>query len=230
MSQKKNWEKEYEAQKLMTGGSEPQADVLRFLKAYKKSVRETGRIGSSRVLDLGCGMGRNANYLASLGAEVIAIEFANNAVREAARRAKVMGVEVKYIEQSIGEKWPVESGSINLVLDITSSNSLNETERAVYLTEAARVLKPGGTFFVRALCKDGDKNAKFLLKENPGREHDTYILKGVGIEERVFTEQDFIDLYGQYFEIVSLEKRSGYQRWDNQSYKRNYWLAYLLKK
>lgn len=214
----------------MTLGSEPQADVLRFLKSYKKSVRETGRIGSSKVLDLGCGTGRNANYLASLGAEVVAIEIASNAIREARKRAVAMSVNVKYIEQSIGEKWPVESESVNLILDITSSNSLNEAERKVYLEEAVRVLRPGGTFLVRALCKDGDKNAKFLLKDNPGREHDTYILKGIGIEERVFTEADFKELYGQYFEIVSLEKRSGYQRWGNQSYKRNYFLAYLLKK
>jgi ubiquinone/menaquinone biosynthesis C-methylase UbiE len=92
-----------------------------------------------------------------------------------------------------------------------------------------RVLKSGGFIFVRALCLDGDKNAKQLVKEFTGPEKDTYILPGVGVTERVFTKEDFTSMYSKHFEIIHLEKMEGYQKWGNQSYKRNYWVAYLKK-
>jgi hypothetical protein len=46
---------------------------------------------------------------------------------------------------------------------------------------------------------------------------------------REYTKIDSIifDTYSPYFEIVELDKKTGYQRWGNQKYKRNYWLAYL---
>ena len=62
-----------------------------------------------------------------------------------------------------------------MILDITSSNSLNAKEREIYLSEVNRVLKKNGHFFVRALCKDGDKNAQSLLKKSPGKDYDTYM-------------------------------------------------------
>jgi SAM-dependent methyltransferase len=228
MAQKKAWEKEYAQQSLMTLGAEPQADVLRFLKWLKKDQRV--KIQDLRVLDLGSGTGRNANYLATLGATVTAMEIASNALTEAKQRAQKLGVSVKYLEQSIGLAWPLPASSVELILDVTSSNSLTEVERRKYLSEANQVLTTGGYMFVRALCRDGDKNAKQLLLTSPGAETDTYVLKGVGITERVFSEADFRQAYGEDFEIVKLEKKTGYQRFNNQSYKRNYWLAYLRKK
>jgi SAM-dependent methyltransferase len=228
MPQKKAWEKEYDSLKLMTLGAEPQADVLRFLKWYKKFAKTN--LVNEKILDLGCGAGRNANYLASEGALVIGMDIARNVLDEARRRAKKLDVAVKYIEQSIGAEWPMEDGSADLILDVTSSNSLNEDERETYLRECDRVLQRDGILFFRGLCRDGDKNAKELLKTCPGTEYDTYKLKGVGIVERVFSEADLRSTYGRYFKFLHLEKKIGYQRFNNQSYKRIYWLAYLQKK
>lgn len=225
MAQKAEWEKEYDERRLMTMGAEPQADVLRFLRYLRK---EKGfDLKGAHVLDLGCGTGRNANYLAGLGAKVYGVELAANALRVARQRAEEVGLHVEYRQGSIGEAWPENDASIDVLLDVTSSNSLNESERKIYLHEARRVLRPGGYFFVRALCKDGDKNAKELIRTCPGAELDTYVLKGVGVTERVFSEADFRNTYSPFFSIERLEKRSGYQRFAGQSYKRNYWLAYL---
>ena len=98
-----------------------------------------------------------------------------------------------------------------------------------YLNEVRRVLKIGGHFFVRALCKDGDKNAKNLLRQSPGTEYDTYINKDMDLIERVFSRQDFVNLYSKYFEIQKLIKKTNYAQFKGQSYKRNYWLAYMKK-
>jgi hypothetical protein len=84
--------------------------------------------------------------------------------------------------------------------------------------------------FVRALCKDGDKNALTLLKTSPGKEHDTYILPDLALCERVFSRNDFVETYSKNFEILSLEKDVNYTSFGGRSYKRNFWLAYLKKK
>ncbi len=227
MPQQVAWEKEYRHPQLITGDDKPQKDVLRFLKYLKK---DTGsELENQRILDLGSGTGRNANYLAELGNLVTGFEISATAIKLASDRAKSLGVSVDYRLHDIGSTYPLESQMFDLVLDVISSNSLNMPERKIYLSEVNRVLKSGGHFFVKALCKDGDQNAKALLKKNPGSEPDTYVNAEMNLAERVFSRQDFIDLYSKYFTIVELTKKTNYTRFKGQSYKRNFWLAYLKK-
>jgi SAM-dependent methyltransferase len=194
-----------------------------YTKTRKYSIR------GKNILDLGCGTGRNSNYLAERGNNVIGIEISKTAISLAKERAKESLLNVDYRLGGIGEKYDIKDNTIDLVLDVTSSNSLDEKGRKVYLEEVNRVLKNSGYFFVRALCKGGDQNAKILLKESPGGERDTYIIKEMGLTERVFSREDFITTYGKYFKILKLEKTSHYSTFNNRIYKRNYWLAYLKK-
>lgn len=222
------WEREYRNPQLVTKDEKPQKDTVRFLKFLKKE--EGIMLEGLRVLDLGSGTGRNSNYLAELGNTVTGFEISQTAIDLARTRTKEMGLAVDYQLQNIGTKYPFDDNTFDLILDVTSSNSLNEKERQIYLTETHRVLKTGGYFFVKTLCKDGDKNAKELLKKFPGTEYDTYINKDMGLTERIFTEQDFRNLYSKYFHIIRLEKKTSYTRFKNQSYKRNFWLACIRKK
>ncbi|MBU4479997.1 class I SAM-dependent methyltransferase [Patescibacteria group bacterium] len=243
--QKSVWEKEYRNPKLVTRYDKPQAFFLRFLKYLKKEIKihsnpVTVDFDGLKVLDLGSGTGRNSNYLAQKGAQITGIEISETAIRLAENRAKKLGVKVKYIKQSIGDKYPFAGESFDLVVDTTSSNSLNEKEREIYLSEVKRILKKdidktltgsgNGIFFVRALCKDGDKNAKFLLKNNPGKEKDTYIMPDTGLIERVFSKEDFVETYSKYFEILKMEKTESYSTVGNKVFKRKFWLVVLSSK
>jgi len=80
------------------------------------------------------------------------------------------------------------------------------------------------------LCKDGDRNAKKLLKINPAEEKDTYIMPETGLRERVFSEDDFIETYSKFFEILRLEKTESYLTVGDRVYKRRFWLAIMNKK
>lgn len=232
------WDREYKNPLLVTKNDGPQADTIRFLKFLKKEQKF--RVEERVILDLGCGTGRNANYLAELGNKVIGIEISRTALSLAKTRAIEMGVSVDYRLGDIGEKYDIPDNSIDVVLDITSSNSLNEKGREIYLEEVHRVLKisgprhaeasgGGGYFFVRALCKDGNQNVKNLLKQSPGREYDTYVIKEIGLTERVFSREDFIKMYTKYFKILSLDKKTSYSTFNDRIYKRDYWLAYMQK-
>jgi len=221
------WEKEYRNPLLVTKNEGPQADTLRFLKFLKKEQKY--KVEDKVVLDLGCGTGRNANYLAERDNKVIGIEISKTALNLAISRAKDTGIQVDYRMGDIGEKYEIEDNSVDVVLDVTSSNSLNEKGREIYLEEVNRVLKNGGYFFVRALAKDGNKNVKNLLKQSPGQEYDTYVIKEIGLTERVFSRDDFVKMYSKYFKILHLEKKANYTTFNNRIYKRDYWIAYLQK-
>ncbi|NTU99369.1 class I SAM-dependent methyltransferase, partial [Candidatus Falkowbacteria bacterium] len=122
MPQKDIWEREYRQPQLVTKGEEPQKDVLRLLKDLR---RKHGVVFDGlSVLDLGSGTGRNSNHLASLGARVVGVEIAPTAVRLARTRAIELGVTVQYYEQSMADALPLDDSSVDLAIDITSSNSL----------------------------------------------------------------------------------------------------------
>lgn len=227
MPQGSVWENEYQNPQLITRGDKPQKDVIRFFRFLKREEGIT--LENLTILDLGSGTGRNANYLAELGNNVIGLEISPTAVNLAMSRAKEMGVKVGYQLHDIGSKYSFDNEMFDLVLDVTSSNSLDGRGRDMYLSEVSRVLKKNGYFFVKSLCKEGDKNAKTLLKKNPGPELDTYINEDMNLIERVFDHQDFINLYSKYFKIIKLLKKTNYTRFNGQNYKRNFWLAYMKK-
>lgn len=227
MAQERVWDREYKKSTFLTKENKPQGDVVRFVQFLKKEqkINTEGLF----VIDLGCGIGRNSFYFAEMGNNVTGIEISKTALDIARKNALDAGLDINYIKQSIGDELGFKDGSFDIALDITSSNSLSESERSVFLSETKRVLKDGGYFFTKALCKDGDDNAKFLLKNNPGQEKDTYIMPDTEIVERVWTKDDFVSEYSKYFEIISIEKKTSYTKIKDRSYKRNFWIVYMKK-
>ena len=227
MPQEQEWDREYRQSKFLTKENKPQSDVVRFVDFLKK---KTGvKVENLNILDLGSGTGRNSFYFASLGNRVVGFEISDTAIDIAQKNAKKEGLTIEYKKQSIGYTFPLIDNFVDIVLDVTSSNSLSENEREFYLTETHRVLKDGGFFLVKALCKEGDENAKNLLKNFPGTEKDTYTLPDIGITERIWAREDFISTYEKYFKILHLEKKTSYTRMNNRSYKRNFWIGYMKK-
>lgn len=215
------WEKEYQDPKLVSLSDIPAMCIKDFVRFLRK---ERGlELSNLNILDLGCGNGKNSKYIAEQGLnnKITGIDISETALKY----AKELFPEGNFIKQSIGKPWPFENSSFDIVLDVTSSNSLNENERAIYLKELERILKPGGYFFLRALCKDGDTNAQNLIKNNPGPEKDTYIMPGLGLTERVFSRNDVVANHSHLGNLTYLEKETHYTRYDGRSYKRNFWIG-----
>ncbi len=220
------WEREYTNPTFISKDGKPQEDFLKFLRWVKKNkVRE---LDETNILDAGCGTGRNAYYLAEkYDAKVQAFDFAKSAISFA--KEHFNHPDVSFLVHNMKDVFPYPDGSFDIALDIMASFSLSEDERENYLQELHRVLKPGGLMYVRTLAKEGDKNAQVLIKNNPGKGVDTYIHPTLGSEEKVFPGPTFKEIYGKYFEILFMERKSGYQKFDGQPYKRQYWNVYLKK-
>ena len=226
MAQFEVWENEYRNPKLITSSDEPQLDFKHYIKWLRKT--EHVDLNGLRVLDLGSGTGKNSLFLVERGSEVTGIELSTTAVKIAEQRAEERGLFAEFIEGSFGNKFNFKDDEFDLIIDVVSSMSLSDKERAKYVSECIRVLKPGGHMFVKTLCKDGDKNAEYLLEHFPGKEENTYVMPGTGIVERVFSKEDIESLYRE-FNIQKLERKHSYTQMDGKSYKRNFWLLYLQK-
>jgi len=97
------------------------------------------------ALDLACGEGRNALWLASLGWRVTAIDFSQVAVERGRRLAEDSGVEVDWrVDDVLTAALP----EVDLVL--LAYLQLPEDQRRDAVRRAWRCLRSGGTFLLVA--------------------------------------------------------------------------------
>ncbi|MFD8012009.1 class I SAM-dependent methyltransferase [Streptomyces sp. NPDC058955] len=108
--------------------------------------------GGGRALDLGCGPGRNALYLASLGYTVDAVDLSATAIGWAQERARQNGVEtIRFTCGNAFAPGTVE-GPYDLVYDSGCLHHLPPHRRVSYLALLDRVLAPGGHFALTAFA------------------------------------------------------------------------------
>ncbi|MDQ1011184.1 SAM-dependent methyltransferase [Streptomyces sp. V4I23] len=106
-----------------------------------------------RVLDLGCGPGRNAVRLAAAGFRVDAVDLSPTAVAWGEERAREAGVDVRFI---CGDAFTAElTGPYDLVLDSGMFHHLPPHRRVSYLALLDRVLAPGGHLFLTCFAGGG---------------------------------------------------------------------------
>ncbi|MFI0929112.1 class I SAM-dependent methyltransferase [Streptomyces sp. NPDC021012] len=104
-----------------------------------------------KVLDLGCGPGRNALYLASAGYEVTGIDLSPTAVAWAEERAAAAGAgNVRFV---CGDAFTAAlDGPYDLVYDSGCFHHLPPHRRISYLALLDRVLAPGGHLALTAFA------------------------------------------------------------------------------
>ncbi len=139
-------------------GAVPWDDVL-----PPPEVRETvAGLPLGRALDLGCGYGRSAIYLAGAGWQVDAVDFVEEAIAEARRRASGAGVGGVGFHVASVTDMSFLTGSFDLAIDVGCGHSLDEGSQIAYWTELKRLLRPGATFLwflrlsIEAGSGDGD--------------------------------------------------------------------------
>jgi SAM-dependent methyltransferase len=106
---------------------------------------EVGGLAPGRALDVACGEGRNAVWLAERGWRVTAVDFSDVALAKAAQLASSRGVEVDWVLGDVLDYVP-EPRSFDLVALLYLQLSHDELVRVV--RSAAGAVAPGGTLLV----------------------------------------------------------------------------------
>lgn len=199
---KKFWDREYRAGTHLAISETESEDLVKFCRFLERGYKREFLNPMMRVLDLGCGNGRNLIYLArTYGVSGTGIDTSAEAVKEAARRSQEEHLSLSFQVGSISEQFPVGDNSQSLILDMMTSHVLTTPQRERFMTEILRVLRPGGWLFFKTFLLDEDMNAEQLLREHPGSEPGSYIHPEIGVEEHVFTEAEIDKLLSSHFMI-----------------------------
>ncbi len=108
---------------------------------------ERGWITPGRVLELGCGPGRNAIFLAQLGFEVDAIDLSTEGLDWARERASEKEVNVNFIQGNIF-KLDLPLQEYDLIYDSGCFHHIPPHRRVSYLNLLNNCLKKGGHFAI----------------------------------------------------------------------------------
>lgn len=110
-------------------------------------VVESGRVSPCRAIDLGCGTGRNAIYLAQKGFDVTGVDFASSAIGIAKKRAESMGLEVDFVVDDLTSLSHV-SGPFQFLVDVGTLDVLHFRIRDLYVRSVNRLIQPGSRYLL----------------------------------------------------------------------------------
>lgn len=105
------------------------------------------RISPCRTLEFGCGVGRDAIFLAQQGFDVTGIDFSPTAIKRAKRRAQRAGVDVAFYVDDIRDPKYVR-GVFDFVVDYGAFNDLNPTVRDAYQQVLLNHTQTGSSYFL----------------------------------------------------------------------------------
>jgi SAM-dependent methyltransferase len=124
-----------------------QKELLWTAQPNRLFAAEVEAIEPGRALDVACGEGRNAVWLAERGWQVTGIDFSDVALGKAAELARARGVEVEWVAADVLVHEP-PPGSFDLVAVLYLQLPHDDLARA--LRRAARAVAPGGALIVLA--------------------------------------------------------------------------------
>jgi ubiquinone/menaquinone biosynthesis C-methylase UbiE len=130
------WSKNYDTVKNRT------RDIEAF--ALRKSL-ETDQLFD--ILELGCGTGKNTEWLISKAKHLIGADFSDDMLAQA--KSKITADNVEFRQMDLRETWRFSDDQFDL---ITCSLALEHIENIEFIfSEANRVLKKGGRFYIGEL-------------------------------------------------------------------------------
>ncbi len=153
---------------------------LYFLACDPLYLAEIARLTAGRrfrrVLELGCGTGKQTVLLAPYADEVWAIDISAESLRQAEERCRAAGIRnVKLLQQSIVE-LPTGNGSVDAIFSYGDVISHVHGAYEQVFRESGRVLEPGG---LMAFEVDGKWELDMLL-HNPAERSRARAAGGVG--------------------------------------------------
>lgn len=106
---------------------------------------------AGRALDLGCGTGAAAVFLAAREWKVTGVDTVGKALRSARRRAESAGVDVTWVRGDVAALETLElSGPFDLICDFGCFHGLGDADRAGYAAGVTTLSAPGATLLLFA--------------------------------------------------------------------------------
>lgn len=141
---------------------------------------ENGLIKKGKALDVCCGAGTNALYLAEKGFQVTGIDISFKAIEYAKEKAEKANVKIQFqVENFLN--IPFEDQEFDFVFDMGCFHHVKVKDRSAFIRGVHRVLKKGGSYLM--VC--------FSYRNGPAWNH--------------FTKAQIIQLFSNHFKIKNIK-------------------------
>ena len=126
----------------------------------------------ARVLELGCGEGRDSVFFASSGCDVTAVDISSAGLRKAERLARVVGVEVRWVRGDAARYQPSER--FDFVYSCGAIHYVPRRLRARLLARVKAATNPRGihahlVFADRTVYVEGNERIDYFTAGELGR-------------------------------------------------------------
>ncbi len=115
------------------------------------ALEEAGEIVGD-VLDVGCGTGENALYLAGRGHEVWGVDAVPAAIERARQKAEERGAAATFLVADALDLTAL-GRTFETAIDSGLFHALSDADRPRFVRSLASVLPPGGTYFMLAISE-----------------------------------------------------------------------------
>jgi 2-polyprenyl-3-methyl-5-hydroxy-6-metoxy-1,4-benzoquinol methylase len=150
----RDWEKiysDYHLTEIPWHSDEPDRELVELI--------ENAEIKPHLVLDVGCGAGTDAIYLAVMGCEVTAIDISHEAIRIAQQRALRERVKVTFIADNFME-FDFQDQSFDFINDRGCFHHINPQDRHKFALRINDLLKHNGFYFLRCWSDKEDETER----------------------------------------------------------------------
>ena len=177
-------------------------DVMPEVKEYSKIFKKNNY---KKILDLGCGTGRNTIYLAQQGFSVYALDISKTGIKITKNKAKKLNLNnIEYKISNITDtKYEDNSFDAIICIFVLSHGLLKDNQEAI--DEIYRILKPGGMIITELMStKDITYGKGKKIEENTylgGMEDDPHMM------HHYFTEKEIKNMFSKFTKLETSEKK-----------------------
>ena len=186
------WDKIYSDDSAFFG--EDPSDFAQKCYSYFK------KYGVKRILELGCGQGRDTIFFASNSFDVHAIDASKVAIENINQKLRQKNISLDLRHFKARQTLPYDSSYFDAVYSHMFYNmSFTDEELGFLFKESHRVLKNNGLLYFSVRS---DKDVLY----NKGKKIDNDIYEINGFQIRFFTKRQIQSFLENYFEIKNIEE------------------------
>ena len=156
---------------------------------------DSGKVKPCKTIDLGCGTGNYAIYLASAGFDVTGIDISPTAIKIAKENAKKKGIKCNFLVADVLGNLNEVKEKVDFAYDWELLHHIFPEQRRIYIENVYKILNPGGKYL--SVCFS-EKDPEFGGSIKYRKTRLSTIL--------YFSSEDELrDLFEQYFNIKELK-------------------------
>lgn len=158
---------------------------------------DSGWVSPGTAVDLGCGAGNYAVWLATRGFQVTGMDISPRAIALATELAASRGVQCRFVVADLRGESPAGAGRFDFAYDWEVLHHVFPEERERYVASVHRLLHPGGRYF--SVCFSEAAAASF-----PG----TGKMRTTRLGTRLYfsSAEELRQLFSPWFAIESLRE------------------------